>query len=381
MKKHLSTLISVLLITFFLQSPLFSHAMVKGPCSDCHTMHNSQGGTAMTFDDSTTPNGHLLRSSGCVGCHAQGGSQNIITFSGNDVPQVMHTDTTDLAAGNFGYIDGSVGSGASQTKGHNVIDLVLQDTIHLYPPGGPYKNAPAKISHPYSMPPRFTCAGLYGCHGNIHIIDPIASMQGAHHAVSSSKPWGATVGDSFRFLIGQTGLGVDDRQNTDSSHHNEYKAASQFVPQLPGGNGPGDCGWCHEDKAGGQLPTPGSDIGDFCLRCHPHFHSWIDRNSAWFRHPSNVAIPGGTTEYADYTEYNVDAPVARRTIPDSISSIVTPGRTVQGIGEDYVNCISCHKAHATDYPDLLRWDYANIEAGNGTSSGQGCIICHTKKDD
>jgi hypothetical protein len=222
MKKHLSTLISVLLITFFLQSPLFSHAMVKGPCSDCHTMHNSQGGTAMTFDDSTTPNGHLLRSSGCVGCHAQGGSQNIITFSGNDVPQVMHTDTTDLAAGNFGYIDGSVGSGASQTKGHNVIDLVSQDTTHLYPPGGPYKNAPAHINHPYSMPPRFTCAGLYGCHGNTHIVDPIASMQGAHHEPGGNLPLGNTVGTSYRFLIGITGLETNDWQNTDKNHHNEY---------------------------------------------------------------------------------------------------------------------------------------------------------------
>lgn len=376
-----SAILGVVALFFSAFLPTLTFAMVKGPCSNCHTMHNSQNGIAMNFDGSNEPNTHLLRTSGCVGCHAQGGSEHTIIANGNAIPQVMHTNGTDLAAGNFAYINGLKGSGASQAKGHNVIDLLPPDTIHLYPPGGPYKNAGAGIQHPDTMPGRFTCAGLYGCHGNIHIVDPMASMQGAHHAVSSNKPLGATVGDSFRFLIGQTGLEVDDWQNTNSTHHNEYKAASQFVPQLPGGNGPGECGWCHPDKMGGLLPAAGSDMGDFCLRCHPLFHSWVDQNSAWFRHPSNVALPGGTSEYANYTEYNVDAPVARKTLPDSISSIVTPYRSVQGVGYDYVNCISCHKAHATDHEDLLRWDYANIEAGNGTSDGEGCIICHTSKDD
>jgi hypothetical protein len=382
MKLSLVKILSALLLTFFLIPSLFSRAMVKGPCSDCHTMHNSQGGTAMTFDGSTTPNGHLLRTSGCVGCHAQGGSQKIIAFSGNDVPQVMHTDTTDLAAGNFGYIDGSVGNGASQTKGHNVIDLVLQDTIHLYPPGGPYKNAPAKISHPYSMPPRFTCAGLYGCHGNTHIVDPIASMQGAHHESGGNLPPGDTVGTSYRFLIGITGLEIDDWQNTDKNHHNEYKSDWGGATQLPGWPNQSSCGWCHGPDNpwhgnSGTVMDPGSSMADFCMRCHPHFHSYVQGGGVWFQHPENVRIPNWG-EYADYTEYNIDAPVARRIIPTTPSSIVTPSN---GVANDYVTCISCHKAHATDHPDLLRWDYANIEAGGGVSTGEGCIICHTKKDD
>lgn len=110
----------VLFLLIFL--PTLVQAKVSGPCSNCHTMHNSQDGSAMNFDDDTQPNRHLLRTSGCIGCHALDQGSNVVDFSGCQVPQVMHTDT-DLAAGNFAYIDGTKGNGASPTKGHNVVDL------------------------------------------------------------------------------------------------------------------------------------------------------------------------------------------------------------------------------------------------------------------
>ncbi len=375
-------------IAFFIfQAPL-SFAMVKGPCSNCHTMHNSQNGAAMTYDGSNEPNSHLLRTSGCVGCHAQGGASNIIVdSSGNGIPQVIHTDGSDLASGNFSYLS------ESQNNGHNVVDLASQDTIHLYPPGGPLKNAGAGIQHPDTMPERFTCAGLYGCHGNSHIIDPMASMQGAHHTIADKtfggfeKPTGTTVGNSFRFLLGVEGLEMADWQNTDKDHHNEYKIDGHQAtsPWVHG------CGWCHgpDNQSNGTSDTgvlaPGSGMQYLCMRCHPVFHSAYDLGgdrfvSPWFRHPSNLVIPN-TGEYQYYTEYSIDAPVTRKIIPDSPSSVVTPGIKLHNVGNDYVSCISCHKAHATDHGDILRWDYANIKAGDSASSGKGCIICHTSKDD
>lgn len=47
-------------------------ASLKGSCSNCHTMHNSQNGQSMNFDGSATPNEALLKGT-CLGCHAQGG--------------------------------------------------------------------------------------------------------------------------------------------------------------------------------------------------------------------------------------------------------------------------------------------------------------------
>jgi predicted CXXCH cytochrome family protein len=86
-----------------------------------------------------------------------------------------------------------------------------------------------------------------------------------------------------------------------------------------------------------------------------------------------VSLPA-TGEYAAYTEYDLDAPVGRLTVPATSSSVVTPG-------SDAVMCLSCHVAHASNYPDMLRWDYDAMIAGNaGAAAGTGCFSCHTTKD-
>ena len=91
-------------------------------------MHNSQGGSLMaTINNGTGPNVFLSRGT-CIGCHAQGGVEKIITIGSNQVPQILHSDLTgDLAGGNFAYLLGGKGSVASDTKGHNVIDFGKND--------------------------------------------------------------------------------------------------------------------------------------------------------------------------------------------------------------------------------------------------------------
>jgi len=80
-------------------------------------MHNSQGGTEMaTYGGETGPNSFLTRGS-CIGCHAQGTGNKIENIGGSEIPQVYHTDSSDLAGGNFGYIDGKKGA-ASNSHGH-----------------------------------------------------------------------------------------------------------------------------------------------------------------------------------------------------------------------------------------------------------------------
>ncbi|NOZ25552.1 MAG: hypothetical protein GXO94_05625, partial [Nitrospirae bacterium] len=90
MKKVFIVISFILLSAAFLYS--YADAKVSGVCSNCHTMHNSQGGAPMTYDSSSTPNGKLLRGS-CVGCHAQNTSSNIV----NSIPQVYHTASVDLS--------------------------------------------------------------------------------------------------------------------------------------------------------------------------------------------------------------------------------------------------------------------------------------------
>jgi len=369
-----SIIIFIVSIFFSLTSTVSVIAMVSGPCSDCHTMHNSQDGSSMNFDDPNTsgvdesliPNQHLTRRT-CVGCHAQGGTLKII----DGIPQVRHIDSSDLAAGNFAYMLGDKGGGASDAKGHNVIDFGNLENILDSPPGMVMESGPhgSQGTENNGVPKveDFSCAGLYGCHGagldlmasvvdgfqyGLHRGDPMAAIAGAHHTVDSTID-GTTVGKSYRFLYGVVGLEVDDWQNTSSSHHNEYHGKT--TPRAP------LCQDCHDGMGGmgNHLPA-GSTITNLCSACHGNMHK-VDNggDGIWIRHPSDIVLPD-TGEYADYTTYNIDAPVGRVTVPDIMSNEVTPGT-------DVVTCLSCHFAHGSNYADLLRWDYSQISAGTGGS--------------
>jgi hypothetical protein len=75
----------------------------------------------------------LLRGD-CLGCHGQNTSSKVVTIGGSQIPQVLHTDASgDLAGGNFAYITGAKGSGASDAKGHNIIDLGDSDDSLSFP--------------------------------------------------------------------------------------------------------------------------------------------------------------------------------------------------------------------------------------------------------
>ncbi|MFO7813520.1 MAG: hypothetical protein R6V21_11170, partial [Pelovirga sp.] len=131
MKKTL-LLISAALLAF----PMFASAQgIIGECADCHTMHNSEQGQPVALQGfsstaSNTPNQNLLKFD-CIACHAQGGADRVVNLTGGSaIPQVYHTDTVDLAGGNFAYIDGNKTSlfGSGGRKGHNVMDL-LDETL------------------------------------------------------------------------------------------------------------------------------------------------------------------------------------------------------------------------------------------------------------
>jgi len=138
-------------------------AKITGECDNCHTMHNSQQGASMQFNNSAKVERNLLRGD-CLGCHGQATAQKIVNMNGSLVPQVMHSDPSgDLAAGNFGYITGIKGA-ASNTHGHNVIALgaAFKETLITNLPGGIRQS----FHDGYIVnASNLTCAGVNGCHG------------------------------------------------------------------------------------------------------------------------------------------------------------------------------------------------------------------------
>lgn len=334
------------------------YARVKGACKNCHSMHYSKRGTSegQTYGGRSGPF-PILTKGGCLGCHGQNpnGTENIIVIGKSRIPQVIHhMENGDLAGGNFYYV--ADGYNPDYEKGHNVRDISVPEPPPKDIPWGFIENIiiPGGIG-PADWTQQLTCAGKWGCHGNRTIEDPFESIHGAHHADDSVID-GTTVGKSYRFLYGIKGKEHKDWEYLATiDNHNGYKGDPQYnatdtISYL--------CGQCHVTYH--LHPNLGGAFGAERVGCHPADIAFMD-------------VRGGYagSEYQDYINYRLEAPVAY---------INPTGREREVRADSIVMCLSCHRPHASDYPQGLRWDYDTMELrGGGPDSG--CFACHTEKND
>ncbi|MCB2182555.1 MAG: hypothetical protein KQH63_11045 [Desulfobulbaceae bacterium] len=346
--------------------PTVALGAAAGPCVNCHTMHNSQDGGNVVGTD--TPNGALIaKANGCVGCHTStNNTENVQT----NIPMVMHTGAPaatanggTLAGGSFYWVNDSGGN--LDSKGHNVVGIATADaTIGQVPPGWNVAFDANGVVGPTWASNQLTCAGTYGCHGDHTKDSDFSAVTGSHHADDSTID-GSTVAKSYRFLLGIKGIEDSDWEDTVAAgDHNQYYAAHRA-----------------EDT---EATADSASINYLCAECHGDFHSGagdlgIDADgsfgAAWLRHPTDIDMNNALvtgTEYASYTTYNPLAPVGSSNGALVENNVTTAGNAV-------VLCLSCHRAHGTEYADLLRWDYTTCNAGTNDAAC-GCFVCHSTKD-
>ncbi len=354
-------------------------AKVHGPCSNCHTMHNSQSGNAVQAGG---PSGNLLRDD-CVGCHSSDTSETIkVIGSGTQItripivynraePLYPSTPTASgssvvLAGGNFYWVEHE-----GDKFGHNVISHA--DSLLTTAPGN--KNNCSNSCHvslySWSSPWFSEKGGCTSCHTPAHHkggnATAIADEEDGWYRFLSKKHQNHSDNRSIK--------GYEDpdwQQTVSPSDHNEYWDSYQ------------------SEQAG---------ISRFCGACHGDFHSTMygPQNGGfyagqwhaapWFRHPAGIYLPdtGETSKYntdgsgpeGTPGPYNPIAPVARQ----DVDSITTSSSVVM-VGTDgaMVMCLSCHRAHGSPYADMLRWDYEGGCKANEANHQCGCFICHTNKD-
>ncbi len=383
----------IILILLIIAASDVPHAKVKGVCSNCHTMHNSQGGAPMARGDqawggtggATDARPNLLVAS-CLGCHSSTGADTIVTYNGIDFPIVYNTGgypTNPLAGGNFYWVK------TDDTRGHNVFSDYPEETLNpVKAPGDSFgfstcgteschKNIHGTVSGAPGSPELNGRQGCTKCHMMGKSVNSSGKPSGYHHADdtdatpadgwryvdSAAKGW-------YRFLSGHStgdGLGVAGIEHEEWNHsatvggtnHNEYSGV-----EWPGGYGFG----CF-----------GSVMTAYCTGCHGAFHSGQGGTSSPFlRHPSDIVIKN-SGEYASafgavsgVGTYDPELPVAR---PGGFTWAGGPSNTVS-LDTDMVMCLSCHVAHGSPYYKMLRWDYKNWP-GSGTD---GCGKCHTSKN-
>jgi predicted CXXCH cytochrome family protein len=216
------------------------------------------------------------------------------------------------------------------------------------------------------------------------VTSSLDAISGAHHnndnLTSTQASVADTIANSYRFLAGIKGL-EDDDWEWDSVGHNEYFGRNDTSTER--------------DDDTTDTYTYTDTISFFCAECHGYFHSRIDSDatfgSPWVRHPTDIVLPDDCATTKVFCEYNDDngdgvpgqysmtIPVARPVVPASSSSTVTPGDDTTANGA-IVMCLSCHRAHGSEFDDLLRFDYTQVTVGAGDGTMVGCFVCHTDKN-
>jgi predicted CXXCH cytochrome family protein len=350
--------------------PLPCQAAVTGDCSICHSMHNSENGEAVayTLDNSgqqiknNQAFANLLKTD-CLGCHTNSGATTISTAGGAQIPIVFNlteptyppdgSTTSTLAGGNFHWtLNG-------EEFGHNVHGIANADSryVGVAAPGGSIPVGPEGLCTDCHGTLASDQSGCKGCHLPLH------HLAGTGVVVESQKGW-------YRFL----GSVMEDLQRPED--------APPFISTAEGVIGIEASDWEQDplaDRHNAYQGTPGTytsyletgSINQKCAGCHGRFHNETLANSTWIRHPGDAAIPD-TGEFSSFTTYNPLIPVARQNITAADSGFDSINR-----GSDMVSCISCHRAHGSPNPAMLRWDYRGWPE-NGLQNG--CAICHTSKD-
>jgi hypothetical protein len=358
------------LLAAIIALPALCRGSVRGQCSNCHTMHNSEGGVPVAFNldsanqpvPTTLPFKRLLKTD-CVGCHSQPGSETVVTMGSTRIPIVFNlveptypangSASSSLAGGNFYW----VAQGGDQF-GHNIHAIAGQDLRlggSVPAPGGEDAGADACATCHRTLATEDT--GCNGCHVPYH------------HATGSNEVAGQEEG-WYRFLGSVMQAGTQDEPPTEGVMGIEAPDWEQNP--LPNAHN------TYQGKPGpfGSFLDSGA-IDQKCTGCHGLFHNETTANSTWIRHPVDMIIPDAG-EFTDFTTYNPLVPVARQNVtPDDADF------SVINHGSDVVSCISCHRAHGSPYPAMLRWAYRawpGTDPYTGEEAINGCGVCHTSKD-
>jgi hypothetical protein len=282
-------------------------------CANCHTMFDSQDFAEGTNDS-------------CILCH---------TTSAAIGPRI--DSTTIQSAGSFNDIFVT-----SATNTHNVQNLIGYNASNRDPIHG--NHAPGGIE----LSEQLKCAGTYGCHGN-HDDKKTSpeGIHGYHHSGGGYK--------SLEIAKNNSGIGIP----VDGYASPDYEA-----------------GGANEENHNIYISGP-TGISSFCNNCHDDFHgidtTGSETEGVWTRHPTDVEVANlGNLENIT-VDYN-NTPFGFTL--DDVSDMELTTTKKYTVENAKVTCLTCHRAHASPYPDILRFDYESQVIGNGNTTG--CLACHTR---
>lgn len=324
-------------------------------CEGCHVIRKSPGGQVQDRDDSTRPlelKG-LDASSTCLRCHAQSGK----------FYNVLSNDGSSYSAGGDFYwlkktftwtVNGKLSQSAGNSHGHNVAaaEYGLHEARTLNSaPGGMYSS---------------TALGCTSCHDPHSITVKNGDTVGIplHDSYGKDLTIKITAGN-YRLLggIGYNGgaqaggvsfqqpapVAAADAQNwveTDSNHTAYGSGMSEW------------CGNCHTDFLTGDYKHPVGNYATLSSTFISNYNSYVKTGD----------ITGNqATAYLALVPFELGTADTWSLDPSSTSG------PAQGAN---VMCLTCHRAHASAFQDIGRWDFGTTlvaeshpQPGDGGAGG------------
>lgn len=356
------------------------HSGGVAECGGCHSMHApATGGTSLLI--------RADQSSTCLSCHANseavGSSYHIMSYP---VPAAGTAPVERNPGGDFAWllknysftVRGTTTTENGQTHGHNVIagDFGLSvDTDNPTAPGGTFLSS------------QLSCVSCHDMHGHYRrlggdttytIAATGAPIIGSGSYNNSLVPTATQAVGVYRLLWGAPTTGVGPVTPPVSypgvpvasapSTYNRSEASTQTRVAYGTATGGGITTW-----------------GQWCATCHPRMHS-----TGNYVHPVDQGL--GTTISGIYQAY-VSSGIMTGTSATSYLSLVpfmentgdytalkshaqNNNSVLNGPGtSDQVSCLTCHRAHASGFMEMLRWqmegEFITLADGSGNAVWPG----------
>jgi hypothetical protein len=365
------------------------HSGGVAECGGCHSVHRADSSGAIIGATNTTLLAENTPSDTCLDCHA----------NADTAPSSYHVLST---------VSGSYAAGAAPVERSPGGDFgwllknysfTVRGTTTNWTPGGHHINAPlygitaaTGSNPPDALAPGGTfptgSLGCTSCHdphskartdasGALVAVNAFKIIgSGSYPALQAPASGEAAISayGTYRFLYNQ----------------NSYYTGAGYAGPVPATIAGGQVTWTGQSplavvpssynvtEASNQLRVayanlPSRTVGLWCAGCHPRMHT----NSGLIVHPIDAALSGGG-ENGYYNAY-VNSGNKAGTAANAYLSLVpfaqngavrttlasTAGTCVSGSGSaacggpagaDTVMCLSCHRAHASGFPQAVRWE-------------------------
>lgn len=340
------------------------HSGGVAECEGCHTMHNSFEGVKMTVNNLAlgTTNAYLLKgsdqSSTCLNCHNKPdtapSSYHISTdesMLGVGVPPVELTP-----GGDFAWLKKSYSwvprSGAAteyspgERHGHNIVanDFnYVADSIQTVAPGG---------SYPASS---LSCISCHDPHGKYR-RDLNGTIATTGKPIRSSGSYNTSADPDANFSVGVFRLLAGNGYSPDS-----LGGAYAFTNDSPAAVTPTPY---NRTEATTQTRVAyGRGMSEWCANCHTNMHN--DSYPTTLRHPAGNAAKLGATISNNYSIY-VKTGDLTGTSATSFTSLVP---FEEGVADQSITSYTQLKGHALN-------NDTQLGGPDATSSNVACVSCH-----